>query len=584
MDFKVYVKDENTHASVSELSNEAGILYARLDVVFDTPAVPSPVTVRWNYPMTDILCDFNVTNLYDRSIAPSWRKRTTSSRLASGAPLQQLISHTGRNRMTVALSDAATPCSIGAGIVEKTAELECDVVFFTQPVNTLESYSAVMRIDMSDIPYEAALKSAERWWEESCGYPSAYIPDSARKPLYSCWYSFHKNIDIEAIVNQCRLAKAMGMENVIVDDGWQCNELSGGYSYCGDWEPEKSKVSDMKAFVDRVHETGMKFILWYSVPAMGVHAANYERFRDMLLNPSSTTWASLDPRFPEVRRFLCSIYKKAAEDWGLDGFKLDFIDSFRLFPDTPAFDERWDTLSLEEGVDRLLSEVSSTLRAINPEMLIEFRQSYFGPVIKKYGNMIRVGDCPNDAVRNRVGGIDLRFLLGKTAVHSDMLMWNVSDSVEAAAAQVISTLFLVPQISVLLDKIPEAHRRMLNFYLDFWNRHRDTLLDGCLSADDPGYCYSLVKSEKDGETIAVSYTRPVLSVHGEDTPYSDRLFFVNASSCGRLFIDSEAALGSYAFRILTPCGDTVAEGNTFLGAGVTGFDVPVSGMLELIKN
>jgi len=580
MIYSVSVKNDNTHASVTELAEENGVSYVRLDVSFDTPAIPETVTVKFSIPMTDILSDFNVTNLYDRSVAPSWRKRTTSSRLASGAPLQQLISHTGRNRITVALSDAATPCSIAAGVVERRAEQEFEIKFFTQPVNTLESYSAVIRIDMSDRPYEEALKAAERWWEEECGYPSAYIPDAARKPLYSCWYSFHKDISVDAVLEQCRLAKALGMENVIVDDGWQCDADHGGYAYCGDWEPVESKVPDMKSFVDAVHETGMKFILWYSVPAMGVNAKMYGHFKDMLLNPSATSWASLDPRFPEVREYLCSIYKKAALDWGLDGFKLDFIDSFKLFPDTPAFDERWDTLSLEDGVDKLLSEVSSTLREINQDMLIEFRQSYFGPVIKKYGNMIRVGDCPNDAIRNRVGGIDLRFLLGRTAVHSDMLMWHNDDSVEAAAAQVISTLFLVPQISVLLDKIPEAHKKMLGFYLSFWNAHRDTLLDGCLTASDPGYCYSSVRSDKDGECIAIAYTDPVLSL--ADDSFTS-VYHINATEGGRLYIDAGKDAGSYSYKIFDPTGALRKKGRKKLSPGVTAFDVPVSGMLELKK-
>ena len=115
--------------------------------------------------------------------------------------------------------------------------------------------------------------------------------------MYSCWYSFHQEIDIPAILEQCRLAKAMGMDSVIVDDGWQTDNNSRGYAYCGDWEPVASKVPDMKVFVDQVHEIGMKFILWYSVPFVGRFSKAYERFADMLLGStmSNKNWASLDP-------------------------------------------------------------------------------------------------------------------------------------------------------------------------------------------------------------------------------------------------------------------------------------------------
>jgi alpha-galactosidase len=68
------------------------------------------------------------------------------------------------------------------------------------------------------------------------------------------------------------------------------------------------------------------------------------------------------------------------------------------------FDERRDYHSLEDAVDALMAETADTLRGINPEVLIEFRQRYVGPAIRKYGNMLRVKDCPNDAIRNRCMG------------------------------------------------------------------------------------------------------------------------------------------------------------------------------------
>lgn len=572
------VSGMNSTVTLTERPYEGhdGVTLVSVDVKFEEPRVPEHITVRWYIPCVDIYSSFSPSSMYDRTIGPSWRKRRTSSRLASGAPVHQLISSDGRNRMTVALSDAMTPCEIATGIHEKSATVECEVRFFTSPVNTLSEYHAVIYIDFSDRRYDLSLKAADRFWQEECGYPCAYIPDTARRPLYSCWYSFHQSIDVDAIVHQCELAKAMGMESVIVDDGWQCDDKNGGYAYCGDWEAVPSKVPDMKEFVERVHGTGMKFILWYSVPAVGIHSRAYQRFRDKLLNPSAANWASLDPRFPDVREYLTGIYTDAVKNWGLDGLKLDFIDSFRLSSETPAFDERWDTLSLEEAVDRLLSEVTSALRAINPDILIEFRQSYFGPVIRKYGNMIRVGDCPNDSLRNHVAGVDLRYMLGVTAVHSDMLMWHPEDKVEAAAYQVICTLFSVPQISVLLDRIPDDHRRMLMHYLGFWNRHRDTLLDGELTAEHPEELYSLVRADKDGETVAVSFSDPLLELGDFSSA-----FHVNATGREMTAARFEKDGGMRRY-VITDCTGKVTEEGEFLQTrGLREFRVPRSGMVEI---
>ena len=34
------------------------------------------------------------------------------------------------------------------------------------------------------------------------------------------------------------------------------------------------------------------------------------------------------------------------------------------------------------------------LTKIKTDVLIEFRQSYIGPLMRKYGNLFRAGDCP----------------------------------------------------------------------------------------------------------------------------------------------------------------------------------------------
>lgn len=580
MKFSVAMKEENPNAKVSltERTREDGVTLVDVDVSYAEPQVPTPFSVCFEVPCVDMYSTWGSWLGAGRNLAPAWSKKVTKARLASGAPLHQVISSDGRNRITITLSDAMTPTEIATGVREETAELYCEARFFTMPVNSISEYHATIYVDQIDRPYEASLKAAERYWSEECGYPCAYIPEAAKRPMYSCWYSFHQNIDVDAIVEQCRLAKTMGMDSVIVDDGWQTESNARGYAFCGDWEVAPSKVPDMKAFVDRVHETGMKFILWYSVPFMGKRTKAFSKFHDMVLGYSTAgkTYASLDPRFPEVREYLIDTYRRAAEDWGLDGFKLDFIDSFKLLPETPAFDERWDTLSLEEGVDRLLKGITDALRAINPDMLIEFRQSYFGPTIRKYGNMIRVADCPNDSFMNHLSGTDLRFCLGKTPVHSDMLMWHPDDSVEAAAYQMACVLFTVPQISVLLDKVPEDHRKMLRFYLGYWNENREVLLDGNFSAENPESLYSLVKSEKGGHIIAVAHAKPILTAAS-----FRKLDFVNASNEKALVLRATDGLGRRTYRIFDCMGNVTEQGERDLSRGLHEFFVPRCGILRI---
>ena len=89
------------------------------------------------------------------------------------------------------------------------------------------------------------------------------------------------------------------------------------------------KIADIKAFTDAVHSTGMKIMLWFSVPFVGVDSKAFDKFKDKLLDVGTAGGASVvDPRYPQVRSHLISVFKNAVESWGLDGLKLDFIDSF----------------------------------------------------------------------------------------------------------------------------------------------------------------------------------------------------------------------------------------------------------------
>ena len=249
-------------------------------------------------------------------------------------------------------------------------------------------------------------------------------------------------------------------------------------------------MGDMAELVEELHKIDMKVMLWYSVPFMGIHSKKFQEFKTMLLDESGDkeTFFSLDPRYKKVRDYLCGIYKKAVTEWKLDGLKLDFIDSFVLKGKSLDFDERRDYQSLEDAIHALMSETKEKLTKLKSDVLIEFRQSYVGPSIRKYGNMLRVGDCPGDVLTNRSQAINLRFTSGETAVHSDMIMWNKNDSVENAAEQFINVIYSVPQISMLIDELPEDHIKMLKFYIDFWNENRNVLLVGKLTAESRELC------------------------------------------------------------------------------------------------
>lgn len=161
-------------------------------------------------------------------------------------PLHQLVSLSGQNRLNISVSDGAIPIKIATGICEEDACFDCAIDFFTIPTTPISNYSAVIRLDMRDIPYYDSIYDTVAWWEKDCGYAPAYVPEAARLPMNSLWYSYHQVLDQESIVKECHLTKKLGMETVIVDDGWQTDDNSRGYAYCGDWQVAEKKMGNTR--------------------------------------------------------------------------------------------------------------------------------------------------------------------------------------------------------------------------------------------------------------------------------------------------------------------------------------------------
>ena len=559
------------NAAINLIQNKTdGILYLTVNMTAPSPEIPEPFFIRWNFSASDCASTWNPSLLDIHGLAFEWGKLAVQSRLASWMPIQSLISKDGKNKLCISVSDVDTPISIRTGLREEDATLACEIEFFTKPTSPIDSYTATVRLDMRDIPYYGSIYDTTAWWENDCGYESAYVPESAKMPMDSLWYSFHQMLDRDEILKECSASHEIGLETVIIDDGWQTDDNNRSYAYCGDWKVAPKKMGDMASLVKEIHDIGMKVILWYSVPFMGVHAEKFSGFEGMFLEGSGDdkTFFGLDPRYKKVREYLVGIYKKAVSEWKLDGLKLDFIDSFILKGKSLEPDSKRDYQSLEDAIHALMTEIRTSLTAVNPDIMIEFRQSYVGPSIRKYGNMLRVGDCPCDILKNRVGIINLRMTSGKTAVHSDMIMWNPEDTVENAALQFASILYGVPQISVRVDKLLLDHYEMLKYYISFWKEWKNVLLDGKLTADNPEANYSSARSVLGDKEVITVFTNPVVEITAEKT------VAVNASMHKSLIIK-----GAYGkkFRTVNCIGKETASG--IIGSSLTELDVSTAGMI-----
>ena len=537
LNFKVETENKIKNQTLTKIKGGEVCEYL-LKIEFENAVSPSVYSLIWEEDQIDMMCFWSSKASLTHNIRPDWDMRTEISKSASGMPLMAIYNKQNTNRELIALSDAANPTKLQAGAVEETAAVRFRIDLFDAVCPIMSEYSVVIRIDRRSIPVYRAIMDAKEWWGGE-----TYIPDSARLPMYSCWYSFHQRTIPSEILEECKIAKEMGMDTVIVDDGWQTDNNERSYAYCGDWKVCETKIPDMQRFVDDVHALNMKIMFWFSVPFVGFKSENYEKFKGKYLYDNHRMKASvLDIRFKEVRDFLVGIYVDYVKKYGWDGLKLDFIDSFRLTEDSPTNYEDMDTVSVEVALDRLLSEVTTKLKEINPEILIEFRQSYVGPIVARYGNIFRVTDCPNDAILNRVHSLDLRFTSGKTVVHSDMLMWHKDDTNESVMYQLLANMFCVPQISVRFDSISNDQKMLLATYLKFWRSNRHVLLDGELTVNGIDANFTMAKSQKDGTGITVLYQNvPVI-------PENETEYVFNSTGADYIYVDSSREYSYTAYN------------------------------------
>ncbi len=569
---------DNFKTQVHAIYNQDGVTIYDINITAVEPAVPGPISFSWKIPAHNVKGIWKPTTDFAKRIQADWELKPMESRISIDSPIICLFGNNDENIHTFSCSNAINKLELDAVIREEDDHFYCHIEMFKERHSKLNHFNTQIRIDSGKKHFSEAIKSVSKWWETYEELQPAFVPEIAQMPLYSTWYQFHQSLEEETLIEECKIAYNLGYKAIIIDDGWQTNDNNRGYDYTGDWKPER--LSETKKFVADVHATGMKVGFWYSVPFCGKHSEAYQRFKGKFLTENHRWAPVFDPRYPEVREYLINIYKTALVEWNLDGFKLDFIDDFKLYPDTiKEKNDEMDFHSINEAVDRLLTDVMYTLRNINPNVFIEFRQKYTGPAMRKYGNMFRAFDCPGDGTMNRVRIADIKMLAGNTAVHSDMITWHTDEKVEIAALQLVNTLFGVPQISVVLKNIPEDHLKMIKFYTKYWNQNSNIITSGHFVPFKPLANYPVKQVSKDDNIIIGVYDDYFIEIGDE----FQNIDIINAKLTSTVIIKNTTTLGTYNLSLFNCKGEKISEETLALTKGIHEINTPHCGLIQLKK-
>ncbi|AXT62606.1 alpha-galactosidase [Aquimarina sp. AD10] len=576
---EVIGKTEAFNVAITTNYESNGVSIYTITCYADSNFTPHPITLKWKIPAINVKGVWKPTTDFSKRIMDDWELDHMESRISVDSPIISLFGHDDNNIHTFACSDPINTTELNALYREEDNYMYCHITLFKERHHDIREYQIQLRVDEEDQHFSKSLNNVGAWWGNIEHLKPIKTPDLAKVPVYSTWYQFHQKLDTDELIKECEIASKLGYELIILDDGWQTKDENRGYDFTGDWQPER--IPKMQEFVASVHKTGMKLALWYSVPFCGKHSKAYQKFQGKFLTEEHRWAPVFDPRYPEVRAHLIQLYTNALKDWNIDGFKLDFIDEFKVYPSTTLTKENGrDFSSVNLAVDRLMTDVMAELHAINPEVVIEFRQKYTGPAMRKYGNMFRAFDCPGDSVMNRVRIADLKMLSGRTAVHSDMFTYHHNEPLEIKALQLVNTLFGVPQLSILLQEASDEELAMIKFYTQYWRENVEILLNGDFEPQKPLANYPILKAGSEKLTIIGVYDNYIIDFKEK----TNRIDIINGQNTEKVVLSSTDNHGAYNCSVYDCTGKKINDCKVMILIGVVQIKVPPCGLIKLEKN
>ncbi|WP_165777258.1 alpha-galactosidase [Bifidobacterium primatium] len=157
--------------------------------------------------------------------------------------------------------------------------------------------------------------------------------NTRRSPIVvNTWEAVHMDMDEASLTAMARSAKDLGMEMLVVDDGW-FGHRDRADSSLGDWFADRRKFPNgLKSLADAVHDMGMGFGLWFEPEMISEDSDLFHRHPDWVLGDPRLPLRSLgvqrcqyvlDMTRPEVVDYLLQAMGNAIGRIGVDYVKWD---------------------------------------------------------------------------------------------------------------------------------------------------------------------------------------------------------------------------------------------------------------------
>lgn len=522
------------------------------------------VSIEYRIPIIDFQYIWHPLSDGHYSLKNEWDS-PLNVKINRSLPVICFFNQSNKSQFSFAVSELIGEINIVVGVHEESACMK--VIFeFLIPNN---DYSLTISFLANTQSWSKVIQNQVKWLYEYNNIVPKKVPASAYQAVLSTWYSFHQSVSENAVYHESINYKNMGISTLILDDGWQTNDGQRRYSYAGDWKVSEKKFPKFKEHIKKVQSLDMKYLIWLSLPYIGVKAQNWDLFQNDLLYFDDFQRAGvLDIRNTSVKETLSNTVKQFINNYPVDGLKLDFFETFFL-------DEN-NNREIAENLLILLEDLESSYPR-GKDFLIEYRQDYINPLMMQFANIVRAKDCPNNLYLNRIRTIDLRLCCPYTAVHSDMIMWNQLETIESMALQLINVLFSVPQISMKYDKLSIEEKQMIKFWIEFTKQYQKELLHEQFVPLYPHEGYSQIHLGGNKVELIINYSdNKIIEMLFE----SKEKIIINGSDSSKIFI--KLPIGNYELIEKDCSGNKIEQYNILVNQEeIKELRVTKSGLIHL---
>ena len=182
---------------MSKTQTSEGVWEYAFSFRWDLAAAPedneSRIMLEWDLPGEDVHHLWHPNVGTQRFFWGEWRHSYTNMMTVS-APVAAMFSGLDLNAGAIATDEVMRVNSVHMGGQDADNIIVARVKLPLKQYTGKSGHSMTARLDMRRLPLHEVLRDIAAWWEERLPGKPMEVPESAKLPMYSSWYAYHKSI------------------------------------------------------------------------------------------------------------------------------------------------------------------------------------------------------------------------------------------------------------------------------------------------------------------------------------------------------------------------------------------------------